>query len=139
MSDTHEKITYKGKHEDEEYEYTFLKVLKGKDFLALREDKSGGVTNYLAKNLEKRLVMWTRPEQIDEATLLELYMDVYNVLYNVALKIEGDELENANSFLAQLWLTPSMEEQLSPSNGSSPAPADGSEPPSSEPEIAETP
>ncbi len=116
--------------------YTLRRTVTGKEFIEMRQAQDSGkadVTSYLAKNLEIRLVMWDRDEQLTPENTLALPMDVYTVLYNVALRIEGDELEEANGFLADFWTSSSREGLSSKQDGSSDSPVDGSEPSEAEP------
>jgi hypothetical protein len=132
--DNHYKIEFKSKFEDQKYEYTFRTNLTGQDFLDLRQAQNvvGGsdVTSYLHANLVKRLAMWDRPEEVSDQAIKALPMDVYNVLWSGSLRLEGDELEEANSFLANLWGSSLPQELVSPSIGSSSSDQDGSELPS---------
>jgi hypothetical protein len=135
-------LKYQGLGEEREYLYKFRDRLTGQEFLDLRQAQDGkdaDVTTYLATNLNMRLVFWDRDEFLDEKNLLALGMDVYHVLYNVALRLEGEELKEAQTFLAQFWGISLEQVVASLSNGSSESVQDGSGLPSSEPTISPTP
>lgn len=109
------ELKYKGRGDLKEYTYHLEETTTGQDFLDLRRVSTMGpftdMAAYNHLNVMKRLKQWDRPEELNEVNVLALGRDIYHVLYNQALRMDSEELEEANSFLAAS-LTPLQQREL---------------------------
>jgi hypothetical protein len=129
------EFEFQGRRDLKAYKYRLEEDLTGQDFLDLRHASAGAVrvdmTAYNALNLSKRLKEWDRPEKLGEEALLALPQDVYTVLYNKAIDLDGAEMETAHAFLAKS-LSPSVQQALdsilADSSEESPQPSEPSSP-----------
>ncbi len=109
------EIEYKGIQDKKAYKYTLAERLTGQDFLTIRRSKGPDgrvdVMSYSHANLMARLKKWSRSEEITDESVLALPYDVYTVLYNTTMRLDSEEVAEANAFLARS-LSPSLQQEL---------------------------
>jgi hypothetical protein len=120
------KLEYEG------HDYYLKEELTGRDWMEIRQKSRNAMGDldfyeYGYRNLLCRLYQWSRTEELNEESIRNLPLSIFQLLNNVALRLEGQETESANNFFLTLWPASSQEEQRSRSRSSRKRNRDGHE------------